>query len=72
MGTHRRSGCAVYLYTFKVIGNIRRHVRVNRSAVPVDVEVVPLGDGGTDPYTSDPVGLVVLRTDELVLLMQIS
>lgn len=45
---------------------------MKKCAVPANMEIVPLGDGGTEPNTSDPVGLVVLRTDVLVLLMQVS
>lgn len=44
---------------------------MKKSAEPVDREAVLLGDGGTDPNTSDPVGLVVLRMDELMLLIQV-
>lgn len=49
-----------------------RHIAVRNSGAAVDKVVALLELGGTDPNTVDPVGLVVLRIDELVLLMDSS
>lgn len=45
---------------------------MRNSGAAVDKVVALLELGGTDPNTVDPVGLVVLRIDELVLLMDSS
>ncbi|RRT73640.1 hypothetical protein B296_00032631 [Ensete ventricosum] len=57
----------VYLQTLEKNSDIRRHDTVITSVMPFNIKVEPLVAGGTDPKTVDPVGTVVLRTDELVL-----
>ncbi|RWW09179.1 hypothetical protein GW17_00027352 [Ensete ventricosum] len=57
----------VYLQTLEKNSDIRRPDTVITSVMPLNIKVEPLVAGGTDPKTVDPVGTVVLRTDELVL-----
>lgn len=59
------------LQTLEKKSDITRHVTVITSVMPFNIKVEPLVAGGTDPKTVDPVGIVVLRTDELVLSVQV-
>ncbi|KAJ0971656.1 hypothetical protein J5N97_019615 [Dioscorea zingiberensis] len=58
---------------FEEINGIRRHAAVRNRGAAFDTALALLELGGIDdPNTVDPVGLVVLRIDELVLLIDSS
>lgn len=68
---HYRISLVSILQTLEKKSDITRHVTVITSVMPFNIKVEPLVAGGTDPKTVDPVGIVVLRTDELVLSVQV-